>query len=195
VQQAKGGGVAGDPYVTADVNKDGINDLTDIYYDPVSGTTNTNMYLGGTNNTALATPGTLNWAYQTGTGDETQETGTRFLDVNGDGKADVVEGIATSSGSTHAMYLGTYAPSTWYGFTGTSTYIGVIPNFAYNGGTYVLTTGIFGQVDGTGFPDFEQSLTSGTGYSSENGAYLGNGSAWNAATTTIFNPPNTCPTS
>ena len=87
------------------------------------------------------------------------------------------------------MFVNGYATSTGYSWSSTS-YTGVIPKFAYRQDrSHVYTTGIFGNVNGDGLPDFEEFLPSAyKGASIVNGSYFEHGSAWDSATPTIFIP-------
>jgi hypothetical protein len=111
------------------------------------------------------------------------ERGVRYLDVNGDGKADVVRGwvddVAVTS--NYAIYVNNYATSSaTYNWSATTNYNGSIPTFAKrtSAGLYI-TTGLFGDVNGDGLPDYVANGVVATT------TYLGNGMAWDA-TTTIF---------
>ena len=171
--------VNGDPYFAADVNGNGQNDSTNIECASATGPENGYIYPDGASNTTFTPPqvNTLCWSSGS-TGDGAlNETGTRFVDVNADSKADIVQSsISTSTGSiAHTLYINTYATST--GWTATTTWNGVIPSFVLTPST--STTGFFGDVNGDGLPDYVIALASSTGKSSLNGAYLGNGTAWN----------------
>jgi hypothetical protein len=54
-----------------------------------------------------------------------------------------------------------------------------------------ITSGLLGDINGTGLPSFVLALASTTGASSLDGAYFGNGGGWNVATSTIYSPPLT----
>ena len=183
------------PYVTlfssswipADANGDGINDTSVLFKDT---STNRMQIWNAANSGGLFVENMPEyWASGSSVGDShfPAEVGTRFVDVNGDGKADIVKSWNTVATST--MYLNTYASSTGYAWTATTTWTGTIPAFAA-GSSPALTTGFLADVNGDGLPDFEQYLTGGIGPVS----YLGNGSAWNNATSTIFTPVFALPT-
>jgi hypothetical protein len=94
--------------------------------------------------------------------------------------------------SNYAIHLNGYATSTGaFSWAATSTYTGSIPAFAKrtSGGLY-LTTGLFGDVNGDGLPDYVAALSGQLATTT----YLGNGSAWDA-TTTRFVAPKSLPTS
>ena len=178
-------------YVVADANGDGINDITNFYLTS-GGTKIGHVYPSGGSATSVTPPDT--WANDL---NEAEENGVRYVDVTGDGKADVVGGFEndfTSSTSTE-MYMNTYATSTGYAWTAASTANDVIPYFAWIpfSGSFLMTTGIFGDVNGDGLPDFVKDIQSGTPvYSPAEATYLGNGSSW-TATTTIFAAPEPVP--
>ncbi|MEK7063779.1 MAG: SpvB/TcaC N-terminal domain-containing protein, partial [Patescibacteria group bacterium] len=110
-----------------------------------------------------------------------QERGTRFLDVNGDGKADIVRGLKDDAQSTTTSSL--YTNAGGYSWAASSTFNGVIPAFGYyDPSSYAFTTGIFGEVNGDGLPDYAMHFPN-----TATETYLGNGSAW-TATSTIFAP-------
>ena len=90
------------------------------------------------------------------------------------------------------MYANNYATSTGYNCA-TTTLSGTIPYFEIHSGSNYYTSGILGDVNGDGLPDFVLSLASTTGVSSFDGTYFGNGSAWswNPATSTLFASPFT----
>jgi RHS repeat-associated protein len=185
-------GVAGAAYVVADTEGNGVNDVSAFYAD-IHGGGNAAVI----NGTGQSFVPALVWAQNGGSIAPyvPNEYGVRYVDVNGDGKVDSVEGIwnYTTSASTNALYLNNYATSTGYAWTSTSTWNGVIPQFWVTGsGSLSASTGIFGDLNGDGLPDFVQDLPGGT-TGVNNGAYLGNGSAWNAATTTIFSPVTSMP--
>jgi RHS repeat-associated protein len=72
--------------------------------------------------------------------------------------------------------------------TSTSQLNGIVPLFEWHGAgaNGTITTGLFGDVNGDGLPDYVLSLDSHLDGLPPNGTYLGNGSAWDAATSTIF---------
>ena len=122
------------------------------------------------------------------------ERGVRYLDVNGDGKADAVRGWVdnSTSQSDFAIYYNQYATSTdTYGWSATSTnFVGTVPTFAKKTSSgLILTGGVFGDVNGDGLPDYVTALPGTLATTT----YLGNGSAFDA-TTTIFVAPKSFPT-
>jgi len=193
------GTVSGDPYIAADVNGDGINDAVNVACNPSSGAENGYIYPDGGTGTTFTPPqvSTLCWSYgSNGTG-SLNETGTRFLDVNANGKAEIVQGSYTGTTGTQVtgMYANNYATSSGYAWVATTTFTGVIPAFDSRSTSTApyYTSGFFGDVNGDGLPDFELALSTSTTESSLNGLYIGNGSAWNGATTTIFAPAKYVP--
>jgi hypothetical protein len=119
-----------------------------------------------------------------------------MVDVNGDGKADLIVGQRDDSGggaTAHTLYIHTFAASSGtgtYGWTASSTYGGTIPDFDVIGSSYIITTGVFGDINGDGLPDF---VANAPGYVNAK-TYFGMGAAWAATTTNIFAPPQTFPT-
>ena len=186
-------GVDGAGYVAADSHGDGINDIN-VFYKTSGGSNAGFIFPQGSGSPTSVSPPAV-WANDL---ENAQEDGVRYVDVNGNGKADVVQGIwnYTTNTNSDALYLNTYATSTGYSWTSTTTWNGVIPQFWVTGsGSLSASTGIFGDVNGDGLPDYEADLYSGGGPGPDpyEGAYLGNGSAWDAATTTIFVPAQTFP--
>ena len=116
------------------------------------------------------------------------EQGVRYLDINGDGKADIIRGDVDhyAGTTTNEMFLNGYATSTGYAWPGT-TWTGVMPQFVLKSdSSHSWTTGIFNDINGDGLPDYEEALQH-AGTDIVNGAYVGNGSSWDSASTTIFN--------
>jgi RHS repeat-associated protein len=183
--------VYGAAYAVADTEGNGVYDVNAFYKNTFGGSNI--AQINGSNTSYVPT---LVWATNGGSGPGgliPYEDGVRYIDVNGDGKSDIIEGIwnYTNSTSTDALYLNNYATSTGYAWSATTTYSGVIPAFVDEGsGSLFATTGIFGDVNGDGLPDYEEDVYN---YSTGEGAYLGNGSAWDSATTTIFQPVEPMP--
>src|SRR5208282_1413862 len=193
------GTVSGDPYIASDINGNGMNDAVNIACNPSSGGQDGYIYPDGGTSSTFTPPqvSSLFWSYgSNGTG-SLNETGTRFLDVNANGKAEIVQGsyTGTTGAQVTGMYLNNYATSSGYAWVATTTYTGVIPAFDSRSTSTApfYTSGFFGDVNGDGLPDFELALSTSTTESSLNGMYFGNGSAWNGATTTIFTPAKTVP--
>jgi hypothetical protein len=193
VSTSGSGNVSGDPYIAADVNGDGINDSTNISCSSTSGPENGYINQDGATSTTFTPPqvNSLCWSFgSTGTG-ALNETGTRFLDINANGKASIVQGsYSTSTGSVTQMYTNNYATSTGYAWA-TSTPRGTIPYFDVHSGSNYYRSGVLGDVNGDGLPDFVLALATSTGVSSLDGTYFGNGAAWNSTTTTAFAAPFT----
>ncbi len=171
----------GDYLVAADANGDGINEQV-------------NLHCTGSSETISITPSTgsptppqisnLCWSYV----NTAYETGTQFVDINGDGKADIIQSETGSGGSGQYEYLTNYSPSGGYSWTST-TLGSSTPTIALSSsGSHTITTGLFSDVDGTGLPSFTQRVDGQI----SSAAYLANGSGWNA-TTTIFTPPKSFP--
>jgi hypothetical protein len=119
------------------------------------------------------------------------ERGVRYVDVNADGKADVVRGWKddVNPSSLFAVYLNTYSTTTnSYSWTATSTIVQTSPIFAFNEPSKIITGGVFGDVNGDGLPDFVTNLA---GYQA--GTLLGNGISWDF-TSNYFSPMQSFPT-
>ena len=164
-------GVNSSAYIVADITGDGFNDA--------------NAFTG------INTPHPNQPEYWANGGSPPTavERGTRLIDVNADGKADLLRGW--SDNTNHAndkftLWLNNYSTSTGYAWA-TSTTVGTIPIFGSTTTTADLTTGIFGDVNGDGLPDYEASLTGLAGPT----AYLGNGQGFNSST--FFAPAQSFP--
>lgn len=182
-------GACGPACVVADSNGDGINDVNVFYQTGGSNAANINGV-----GQSFSPP--LVWAASSN-GFVPYEDGVRYVDINGDGRPDLIEGVYNYSTGTYtnALYLNQYAPSAGYAWSST-TATGVVPPFEqfFNGSPpFATTEGILGDVNGDGLPDFEAGVYEGGGPDSQAGAYLGNGNGWNAATTTIFQPVTVMP--
>ena len=127
-----------------------------------------------------------------------RERGTRYVDVTGDGKADLIRSINVSAGAktrevaenqSNGIFL-------WPADTATST---SLPMFAYEysgGSTVDYATGLFGNVNGDGLVDYVVSLPVIGGNQDSNGTYLHQGTSspmWTVSTST-FGPVANMPT-
>lgn len=185
--------IAGPGWIVADANGDGKNDISVFYQNIYTGAIEGGVAADGSASGTSVTPPTY-WAGQT-QGDDSHpggERGVRYVDVNADGKADIVQGLYDypTGSSSSTLAVNTYATSTGYAWTSTST-PSTIPTFAEYGraGSGMLTTGLFADVNGTGLPAFLQRVDGV--YSGK--AYLADGSAWEAGTTTVFAPAKSLP--
>lgn len=110
------------------------------------------------------------------------ERGVRYIDVNGDGKADIVRGYrddVSPSNTAYALYLNAYsATSSTYNYTSTSTVSDAIPFSIKTSAGNITTGGIFGDPNGDGLPDYLEWIASYYGPIS----YLNNGSGWTSST-------------
>src|SRR5262249_23666215 len=79
-----------------------------------------------------------------------------------------------------------YASTTGYAWNSTAT-TSTIPPFGFHFNPYNLSSGVFGDVNGDGLPDYEAYLS---GYISPT-AYLGNGRDWDVST--FFTPAQSFP--
>jgi hypothetical protein len=196
-QFATPGGLIGPAWIAADINGDGVND-------------NNVFFLDGTPATSSLVNGTANyvpeyWATYGGSPDTHPplERGTRFLDINADGKADIVRGYFNYStgASSSAIWLSRYITGcgTWsscyawysdYAWLSTTTGTPTVPQIDYDGtgSIHHLSTGVFADVNSDGLPDFLQRVD---GYYSAD-THLGTGSGW-VATTSVFQAPTTFP--
>jgi RHS repeat-associated protein len=192
------GNCSGDPWIAADATGAGRNDSTLSFWNGNSGTPGMNVYPGGSSlSGATPTPPASNvyWDEQVSGSLATTncpvETGTRFVSVTGNGKADIVQGFYNSqTGTTTSIIYPNTSSVGSYSWGGSTAFNGVVPSFqVLNPNTSSYTTGLLGDVNGDGLPDYVYNA-GGT-----NQIYLGNGSAWNSPTTTIFSAPNSFPTS
>ena len=184
-------GVTSAAYQIADTNGNGINDRNEFYYTGcVNGvcTTGLSIYMDSSNYVNSYSPPGF-WASRPG--DYPNEHGTRYVDVNGDGKPDVVNGWndnITPAYSNYSIYLNTYSTSTGIGWVATTS-SSSIPTFAINNGYGVITGGILGDLNGDGLPDYSTSLPGWISAIS----YFGNGSGWDSAPGGMYTPPKDFP--
>src|SRR6266851_1196316 len=182
-------GAAGQAYITGDANGDGLNDVM-VSYTLIGG-----GQTAAVNGTTVSAP--EYWGSQENVcpNPYPSERGVRVLDTNADGKMDIfrAEYNYTTGVSILDAAMNTYSTSTGYGWSGVAT--DSVPYFDNDGSgsVYHVTSGIFGDVNGDGLPDYEEAV-SGLGAPFGDYAYLGNGFEWGAATTTIFAPKREMPT-
>ncbi len=167
--------------VPGDVNGNGLNDIS--LFKSVSGVYQGSISLDQANAVSVTPP----WIWADSS-NIPQEYGVRYVDINGDGKVDVAKGLSESGSSTVGVYLNSYATSTGFSWVASTTYTGEVPNFAINSPGTGLTTGLFAEVNGDGLPDF---ILAAAGETKK--AYLGNGSAWDTGTTTLYTAPMDLP--
>lgn len=154
--------------VVGDVHGNGRNDISLFWRNNIPAITGS--VSPDQANTVTVTPADY-WANDS---QQPYERGVRLVDVNADGKADIAAGTSST-----ALYLNAYATSTGYSWVATTSYQGQIPTFYDTVNSY--TQGFFGDVNGDGLPDFQSAISGGT-----KNAALGNGSAWDSPSTTIF---------
>lgn len=111
----------------------------------------------------------------------TLERGTRFFDVNGDGRADILKGLRESTGNIIHEYYESIAPFVW----SATAIAGTPPVFACANESESVSTGIFGNLNGDGLTDYVASTTACTIVS---GAYLNGGTENGWEFTTSFSP-------
>jgi len=113
--------VSGQSFVVNDTNGNGVNDVNKFYFNTSSNATGSSMYIdqGSVVNTVVPPE----WWANTPDPPTPQERGVRYVDVNGDGKADVPRGIwnDVTSTSTRKLYDNVYATSTGYAWVEATT--------------------------------------------------------------------------
>jgi hypothetical protein len=179
------GAIVSQTYVVADINGNSKPDITYAWF----GTPNAAKTIaeGATYVDLPTPPGYWGTAANNCQNFTPNETGLRLVDVNADGKADYIQGSYDAGVPNVGASINTYSTSTGYAWGGSAT--GTIPYFEGSG----VTTGIFGDVNGDGLPDFEMAVNSlGAPFGSY--AYLGSGTLWDPATTTVFSPMQQMPT-
>ncbi|MCL9971949.1 MAG: hypothetical protein NBV63_00885, partial [Candidatus Pacebacteria bacterium] len=170
-------------HVAADINGNGRNDIAVSYINtafPYNGGAEWYLDQGGGSKYYQGQTMPRSWSTNTAGNFTATEEGTRFVDANGDGKADVIKGYQNKQTGemTTKMFLGD--GTTW---TATTSFSGLIPAFAQlTTDGYTLTKGLFGEVNGDGYVDFVAGDT-----------YIGNGSAW-ATSSVAFQPVESMPT-
>ncbi len=177
VSQSNGTPVQGPAYVVADTNGNGINDINRFV---LNGGTNTGEFYLDQANTNTTNVSEY-WADNANSsGHLAIENGVRYFDVNGDGKADIVKSFQNDQTGTIDKKI--YEGSGSLSFSTTTNYTGMLPDFGRKSGGTIFTTGLFGEVNGDGFPDYVKAVSGyGGGYT-----FTGNGSAF--ATSSVFFP-------
>ena len=180
--------VNGRAWVVADANGNGINDVNSFYYQDWGSFVNEKMVLDDTTTVSDTFTPPEWWANGLTSPLYGAERGTRYLDINADGKADVIRGFQNvTTGSeqliqTVAINDSNSGSYSWNGYWAGTTTESTIPIFALQTGSgFIISGGVFGDVNGDGLPDYETYLP---GFVAATG-YLGNGSAW-VGSTTIF---------
>ncbi len=184
--------------VMADIDGNGLPDMSTFYQNSTGLSTyrmidkNAYPYFTHTNDNVS----TDYWAIESSAmgGYSALERGVRFFDATGDGTADIVRSMRNPDGSfTRTLYRRT-GDLIW-----TSTPIGssTIPMFAYGVSSDVAySSGLFGNMNGDGLPDYIISLPALSAPVDANGTYLHSATTtdWTLSTST-FTPPATFPTS
>ncbi|QHP67453.1 hypothetical protein EI171_08440 [Bradyrhizobium sp. LCT2] len=184
------GSLVNQAYIPADPMGQGRNEAIDMYQNGFDNSVHAQSSSCG----IVAAP--EYWAAYPPSTVSPVERGTRFVDINGDGKPDVVRGwqdvrtgfeqtVQSVSINSSSVMAGCTWGGTWAGTTTNST----IPIFATQNSSFILSGGLFGDVNGDGLPDYETNLPAWQSATS----YLGDGSAW-VSTTTVFAPAQSFPT-
>lgn len=124
------------------------------------------------------------------------ERGARYVDLTGDGKADMLRSLNVSTGSKTRDYYNNQSSVSGFSWVSTATSTS-IPMFTYQSGSSNYATGLFGNVNGDGLVDYVISLPSIGSNQDSDGAYLHQATSspmWTLATST-FTPVADMPTS
>ena len=170
--------------MVADTNGNAINDINHFILNV--GANAGEFYLDQTTSNAVSVP--EYWSDLANySGHLAIENGVRYFDINGDGKADIVKSFQNDQTGTTDKKI--YQGNGDLSFSTTTNYSGALPDFGRNSAGTVFTTGLFGEVNGDGFPDYVKAVNGfGGGYT-----FTGNGSAF--ATSSVFFPIYQLPTS
>ncbi|MGE4053278.1 MAG: LamG-like jellyroll fold domain-containing protein [Vicinamibacterales bacterium] len=161
-----------------DVDGNGLVDRSLFLQSPMSVTARAidkNFYPSfSSSNTSVSTE---YWAYESSDpgGYRAAERGVRFIDANGDGRADILR-----STSNDGSPIRSYEENVGGSWIGGSMATSAIPTFANNFtngiGEFAYSAGIFGNVNGDGLVDYVLALNAcGDGGCDTNGTYLNQG--------------------
>ncbi|MFA6339166.1 MAG: toxin TcdB middle/N-terminal domain-containing protein, partial [Candidatus Paceibacterota bacterium] len=184
--------IANSSFVTADTDGNGLLDVNNSYYTNEWSDKTNYIQLNFNNGNATSSdwyPSLFGefWSHKVSGENILVETGTRFLDLNGDGKADVIRSVLYSANPEIYKWIywntGTYDTGGSLQWTQSTSTLDV-PLFSSINGSTFYTMGLFANLNGDGLIDFEKAHTLGD----INGSYFGTGSSLASSTTIYFSP-------